>query len=124
MTDVTTTAAWRRLGDLRASFTPDLRGWFAADPDRARTFTRDAGEGAWLGVAAERPTGEPDDCWAVESGRPPHGVHRRVPVAVAAGGCRGVDNVSVRRGGADVPDVAHLPGRGGNVLRLSGPDLS
>ena len=44
MTDVTTTAAWRRLTDLRASFTPDLRGWFAADPDRARTFTRDAGD--------------------------------------------------------------------------------
>ncbi len=32
--DPTTTAAWQRLSTLHESFTPDLRGWFAADPDR------------------------------------------------------------------------------------------
>ena len=30
--DPTTTAAWQEL-ELHASFTPDLRGWFADDPD-------------------------------------------------------------------------------------------
>jgi len=42
--DVTKTAAWARLSNLHDSFTPDLRGAFAADPDRAATFTRTAGE--------------------------------------------------------------------------------
>jgi len=39
--DATATEAWRRLTDLAAGFTPDLRGWFAADPGRvdALTFT-------------------------------------------------------------------------------------
>jgi glucose-6-phosphate isomerase len=32
--DPTTTSAWQRLSTLHESFTPDLRGWFAADPDR------------------------------------------------------------------------------------------
>ena len=44
MTNVTTTAAWRKLSDLRASFVPDLRGWFADDPDRAARFTRTAAD--------------------------------------------------------------------------------
>ncbi|BDZ55728.1 glucose-6-phosphate isomerase [Agromyces marinus] len=33
--DPTTTPAWSDLDDLGDSFEPDLRGWFAADPDRA-----------------------------------------------------------------------------------------
>ncbi|KAG4069604.1 hypothetical protein HA402_007644 [Bradysia odoriphaga] len=33
--DPTRTAAWSELTALRDSFSPDLRGWFAADPDRA-----------------------------------------------------------------------------------------
>jgi glucose-6-phosphate isomerase len=33
--DATTTAAWAELAAHRDSFTPDLRGWFADDPDRA-----------------------------------------------------------------------------------------
>ena len=33
--DPTTTAAWARLVDLHEKFRPDLRGWFAADPQRA-----------------------------------------------------------------------------------------
>jgi glucose-6-phosphate isomerase len=33
--DPTSTAAWTELEELRASFHPDLRGWFAADPGRA-----------------------------------------------------------------------------------------
>ncbi|WP_243074296.1 glucose-6-phosphate isomerase [Microbacterium sp. SS28] len=32
--DATETSAWAELDAHRASFTPDLRGWFAADPDR------------------------------------------------------------------------------------------
>ena len=42
--DVTTTAAWATLSKLHDSFTPDLRGAFAADPDRATTLTRTAGD--------------------------------------------------------------------------------
>ncbi|MFB9312100.1 glucose-6-phosphate isomerase [Nocardioides plantarum] len=39
--DATTTDAWDRLRTIADSFAPDLRGWFAADPDRvgALTFT-------------------------------------------------------------------------------------
>ena len=44
MTNVTTTAAWGKLSALRESFVPDLRGWFADDPDRASRFTRTAGD--------------------------------------------------------------------------------
>ncbi|SFS14779.1 glucose-6-phosphate isomerase [Microbacterium sp. cf046] len=32
--DPTTTAAWAELASQKASFTPDLRGWFASDPGR------------------------------------------------------------------------------------------
>ena len=32
--DPTTTAAWARLTEIADGFTPDLRAWFAADPDR------------------------------------------------------------------------------------------
>ncbi|CCH76411.1 glucosephosphate isomerase [Nostocoides japonicum T1-X7] len=38
--DATTTEAWATLFRLHAAYHPDLRGAFAADPDRARTFTR------------------------------------------------------------------------------------
>ncbi|MBN9187268.1 MAG: glucose-6-phosphate isomerase [Microbacterium sp.] len=38
--DPTTTAAWARLADLEASFAPDLRAWFAADPTRATRYTK------------------------------------------------------------------------------------
>ena len=44
MTDVTTTAAWARLAQLKETFAPDLRGWFEADPHRATAFTRTAGD--------------------------------------------------------------------------------
>ncbi|MBN9153645.1 MAG: glucose-6-phosphate isomerase [Microbacterium sp.] len=37
--DPTTTAAWAELETLKADFTPDLRGWFAADPDRVARLT-------------------------------------------------------------------------------------
>ena len=43
MTDVTSTAAWTRLAELRDALTPDLRGWFAADPERGTRFARTAG---------------------------------------------------------------------------------
>ena len=42
--DVTTTAAWATLRALHETFTPDQRGAFAADPDRAETLTRMAGD--------------------------------------------------------------------------------
>ena len=42
--DATTTAAWATLTGLRESLAPDLRGWFAADPGRARRFTREAAD--------------------------------------------------------------------------------
>jgi len=42
--DATTTPAWARLKELRASYEPDLRGAFAADPDRAARFTRTAAD--------------------------------------------------------------------------------
>ncbi len=38
--DPTTTEAWATLTRLHAAYEPDLRAAFAADPDRARTFTR------------------------------------------------------------------------------------
>ena len=37
--DPTTTSAWSELRGIRDSFSPDLRGWFAADPDRAERIT-------------------------------------------------------------------------------------
>lgn len=42
--DPTSTSAWRTLSRLYASFTPDLRGWFAADPGRAQAMTVAAGD--------------------------------------------------------------------------------
>ena len=37
--DPTTTSAWTELAAHQASRTPDLRGWFAADPDRVARLT-------------------------------------------------------------------------------------
>ncbi|MDI6943613.1 glucose-6-phosphate isomerase [Microbacterium sp. JZ70] len=37
--DPTSTSAWAELEAHRASFSPDLRGWFAADPDRAERLS-------------------------------------------------------------------------------------
>ncbi|WP_230005519.1 glucose-6-phosphate isomerase [Microbacterium sp. Bi128] len=42
--DPTTTSAWTRLTALRESFDPDLRAWFAADPDRVESLTRTVGD--------------------------------------------------------------------------------
>jgi glucose-6-phosphate isomerase len=42
--DPTTTAAWQALSAHEATLRPDLRGWFAADPDRARRLTFDLGD--------------------------------------------------------------------------------
>ena len=38
------TAAQDRLADLASTFAPDLRAWFAEDPDRASSFTFEAAE--------------------------------------------------------------------------------
>ncbi|HWJ81033.1 MAG TPA: glucose-6-phosphate isomerase [Nocardioides sp.] len=37
--DPTSTEAWERLAKLAGSFEPDLRGWFAADPERVARLT-------------------------------------------------------------------------------------
>jgi glucose-6-phosphate isomerase len=42
--DATTTPAWAALTARREGFTPDLRGWFAADPERAATFSLTAAD--------------------------------------------------------------------------------
>jgi len=42
--DPTTTPAWARLTALYESLRPDLRGWFADDPSRAKSFTFTAGD--------------------------------------------------------------------------------
>ncbi|HEX2894924.1 MAG TPA: glucose-6-phosphate isomerase [Marmoricola sp.] len=42
--DPISTPAWRRLGDLAARLEPDLRAWFATDPDRADRFSFDAAD--------------------------------------------------------------------------------
>ena len=42
--DATTTAAWAALTELKAGLTPDLRGWFDADPGRADRYSLDAGD--------------------------------------------------------------------------------
>ncbi|MDN5570265.1 MAG: glucose-6-phosphate isomerase [Propionibacteriaceae bacterium] len=44
MTNVTTMNAWEQLADLFDAFRPDLRGWFAADPERAHDLTLTAGD--------------------------------------------------------------------------------
>ncbi|MDJ1114644.1 glucose-6-phosphate isomerase [Microbacterium dauci] len=42
--DATTTAAWTELEALKGGFTPDLRGWFAADPGRVDRLTLDVAD--------------------------------------------------------------------------------
>jgi len=42
--DATATAAWRRLTDLAAGFSPDLRRWFADDPGRVERMTLTAAD--------------------------------------------------------------------------------
>ena len=42
--DPTTTPAWKRLTDLHDTFTPDLRAWFADDPERADRFSYEIGD--------------------------------------------------------------------------------
>ncbi|MGM0385563.1 MAG: glucose-6-phosphate isomerase [Actinomycetota bacterium] len=42
--DPTTTNAWQQLSEVKQALEPDLRGWFAADPERAQRFTREAGD--------------------------------------------------------------------------------
>ena len=42
--DATTTPAWAALTALKESFQPDLRGWFAADAERASSLTFAAGD--------------------------------------------------------------------------------
>ncbi|MEH3078406.1 MAG: glucose-6-phosphate isomerase [Quadrisphaera sp.] len=42
--DPTTTSAWTRLRAHHAELVPDLRGWFAEDPDRSRRLTLDAAD--------------------------------------------------------------------------------
>ncbi len=42
--DATTTSAWATLTTLKDSLEPDLRDWFAGDPDRAESFTYTAGD--------------------------------------------------------------------------------
>ncbi|GAA2972937.1 glucose-6-phosphate isomerase [Microbacterium terrae] len=39
--DATTTSAWAELTAARADFAPDLRAWFAADPERVERLTLD-----------------------------------------------------------------------------------
>ena len=42
--DPMTTPAWEALDARADAFDPDLRAWFAADPKRAATWTRDAAD--------------------------------------------------------------------------------
>ncbi|MBA3529235.1 MAG: glucose-6-phosphate isomerase [Propionibacteriaceae bacterium] len=42
--DPTTTPAWKSLAEQHANFSPDLRGWFESDPQRAKKLTFAAGE--------------------------------------------------------------------------------
>ncbi len=42
--DATTTEAWSRLQELADSLDPDLRAWFAEDPQRVEKLTFDAGD--------------------------------------------------------------------------------
>ena len=37
--DATTTTAWQELSAHESTLSPDLRGWFAADPERATRLT-------------------------------------------------------------------------------------
>jgi len=42
--DPTATSAWTRLTELAGDWKPDLRAWFAAEPDRVERFTYTAGD--------------------------------------------------------------------------------
>ena len=42
--DITQTPAWQALEEHHRDLTPDLRGWFAADPERAEKLTVTAGD--------------------------------------------------------------------------------
>ncbi|WP_202564993.1 glucose-6-phosphate isomerase [Agreia sp. COWG] len=42
--DPTTTAAWKNLAGIADGFSPDLRGWFAADASRAERYTFQAAD--------------------------------------------------------------------------------
>ena len=42
--DPTTTPAWAKLNALYEAMEPDLRGWFAADPSRSKSFTFSAAD--------------------------------------------------------------------------------
>lgn len=42
--DPTTTSAWAQLTELHENLSPDLRGWFAADPGRVEKLTFAAGD--------------------------------------------------------------------------------
>jgi len=42
--DPTSTTAWATLTELADAFSPDLRAWFAADPDRVERLTLTAGD--------------------------------------------------------------------------------
>ncbi|WP_026366110.1 glucose-6-phosphate isomerase [Promicromonospora sukumoe] len=42
--DATTTNAWGSLTELSKNLDPDLRGWFAADPERAARLSHQAGD--------------------------------------------------------------------------------
>ena len=42
--DATATPAWSHLTDLSRSFNPDLRGWFASEPNRVASMTFTAGD--------------------------------------------------------------------------------
>ncbi|NDR52634.1 glucose-6-phosphate isomerase [Actinomyces sp. 565] len=42
--DPTTTSAWKRLTELHQSMEPDLRAWFAQDPQRAERYSYEMGD--------------------------------------------------------------------------------
>ncbi|OAX52630.1 glucose-6-phosphate isomerase [Rothia kristinae] len=42
--DITQSSAWQALAEHHRELTPDLRGWFAADPERAEKLTVTAGD--------------------------------------------------------------------------------
>ncbi|RAX20985.1 glucose-6-phosphate isomerase [Actinomyces sp. Z5] len=42
--DPTATAAWKRLTELHKSMEPDLRAWFAQDPQRAERYSYEVGD--------------------------------------------------------------------------------
>ena len=42
--DITQSSAWQALAEHHRELTPDLRGWFAEDPERAEKLTVTAGD--------------------------------------------------------------------------------